>query len=424
MGQELYIVTSPKDVLSVYKNSKGLDFNPIIKEIMASFGLRASTLDKMFDLDSNGKCWMDTAHGIFKLQMHPGEKLDELQATFLGNIDKSLNWEKLVGPMVLSNSGNEAKSVSLFKWCGEVLVDSATRAFFGDSIFHIDPNLLADFFVFDADSWKLSYQYPYFAAKDMYDAKKKGETAFAKYLALPREQREDASWVTKSIEDGIEGLGIREESQSSPMLFVLFRLINTNAYRLCFWCLAYLLHDKMLLNDITSEIQPAFQSDGSLNMQYLLDSCPLLDSLYEEILRISNYPIGVRVVTTEVAVGDTLLQPGRQLLMPYSQMHFDPEFFGSNANEFDAKRFLNNRRLVRSSSYRPFGGGLTQCPGRFLARREVYLFLAQLLNRFDIALVSEKGRPQFPKMDVKVPSGGVMGPEAGEDVIVNVRRKL
>ncbi|CAG8976223.1 hypothetical protein HYALB_00010769 [Hymenoscyphus albidus] len=144
------------------------------------------------------------------------------------------------------------------------------------------------------------------------------------------------------------------------MLFVLFRLINTNAYLLCFWCLAYLLHDEMLLKDITSEIQPAFQSDGSLNMQYLLDSCPLLDSLYEEILRISNYPIGVRVITTAVAVGDTLLQPGRQLLMPYSQMHFDPEVFGSNAKEFDAKRFLYNKRLVRSSSYRPFGGGLTQ----------------------------------------------------------------
>ncbi|CAG8976222.1 hypothetical protein HYALB_00010768 [Hymenoscyphus albidus] len=208
MGQQLHIVNSPKDVLSVYKNSKGLDFNPIIKEIMASFGLRASTLGKMFDLDSNGKFWMDTAHENFKLQMHPGERLDELQTTFLGNIDKSLNWEKLAGPMVLSGYGDEVKIVSLFKWCGEVLVDSATRAFFGDSIFHIDPNLLADFFVFDGDSWKLSYQYPYFAAKDMYNAKKKGETAFTKYLALPREHREDASWVTKSIEDGIEGLGI------------------------------------------------------------------------------------------------------------------------------------------------------------------------------------------------------------------------
>lgn len=224
MGQELYIVTSPKDTLSVYKNSKALDFNPIIKEIMASFGLRSSTLDKMFQETAEGKSWMDISHDNFKLQMHPGERLEEIQGKFLGNIDASLHWDKLSGPMVISGFGNDEKVVSLFKWCGEVLVESATRAFFGDALFGTDPNLLADFFVFDAQSWKLSYQYPYFAARDMYDAKAKGEAAFSKYLALPKEQREDASWIVKCMAEGIENLGIHEESQSSPMLFVLFRL--------------------------------------------------------------------------------------------------------------------------------------------------------------------------------------------------------
>lgn len=95
--------------------------------------------------------------------------------------------------MVISSSGSDEKVVSLFKWCSEVLVESATQAFFGNTIFGTDPNLLADFFIFNAQSWKLSYQYPYFAAKDMYDAKAKGEAAFSKYLALPKERREDTS---------------------------------------------------------------------------------------------------------------------------------------------------------------------------------------------------------------------------------------
>jgi hypothetical protein len=34
MGEELYILTSPEDVLIVYKETIALDFNPIIKEIM------------------------------------------------------------------------------------------------------------------------------------------------------------------------------------------------------------------------------------------------------------------------------------------------------------------------------------------------------------------------------------------------------
>jgi hypothetical protein len=224
MGEEMYIVTSPDDVLSVYKNTKALDFNPIIKDIMADFGVTSATLDRMFEERFKGKCWMDLTHDDFKLQMHPGEKLDVLQDTFLSNIDRSLNWDKLSGPMVISGSGKDEKVVSLFKWCGEVLVDSATRAFFGGSIYQIAPDLLTDFFTFDNESWKLSYKYPHFAAKEMYTAKAKGEAAFAKYLALPKEQRQDASWIVQSIEQGMRDLGVHEESQLAPMLFAFYRL--------------------------------------------------------------------------------------------------------------------------------------------------------------------------------------------------------
>jgi len=111
MGEEIYIVTSPDDVLSVYNNTKALDFNPIIKDIMATL----ATLDGMFEERFKGKCWMDLTHDDFKLQLHPEEKLDVLQGTFLSNIDRSLNWDKLSGPMVISGSGKDEKVVSLFK---------------------------------------------------------------------------------------------------------------------------------------------------------------------------------------------------------------------------------------------------------------------------------------------------------------------
>ena len=150
MGQELYIVTSPKYVLSVYKNSRALDFDPVIRNIMSSFGLKNTTLNLMFQKTADGKSWMDMCHDNFKLQMHPGEKLDKLQATFLKNIDDYLKWEKLSGAMVVNDLGCDKKTVSLYKWCGEVLVESATRAFFGGSIFQVDKNLLPDFFIFDS----------------------------------------------------------------------------------------------------------------------------------------------------------------------------------------------------------------------------------------------------------------------------------
>ena len=58
----------------------------------------------------------------------------------------------------------------------------------------------------------------------MYDAKAKGESAFNDYLALPKAKRQDASWIVQAIEQGIEDLGIHQSSQSSAILFVLFRL--------------------------------------------------------------------------------------------------------------------------------------------------------------------------------------------------------
>jgi hypothetical protein len=88
----MYIVTSPDDVLSVYKNTKALDFNPIIKDIVADFGVTSATLERMFEERFKGK-----------------------QDTFLSNIDRSLNWDKLSGPMVISGSGKDEKVVSLFK---------------------------------------------------------------------------------------------------------------------------------------------------------------------------------------------------------------------------------------------------------------------------------------------------------------------
>lgn len=134
-------------------------------------------------------------------------------------------------------------------------------------------------------------------------------------------------------------------------------------------------------------------------------------------------PVGIREVAAEVSIGGKTLKPGRTLLMPYKQLHFDPSVFGSNAAVFDARRFLTKKSLLRSTSWRPFGGAATHCPGRFLARREVYMFIATILCRFDMKLAAgtDGGKPKFPKLDECIPSGGILSPIAGDDLILEVR---
>lgn len=150
-----------------------------------------------------------------------------------------------------------------------------------------------------------------------------------------------------------------------------------------------------------------------------------LPHAYQTKFTNSNRPVGIRLVAAPVIIGGKALQPGRKLLMPYKQLHVDSAVFGSNADRFDARRFMNDKSLERSTSWRPFGGAKTHCPGRFLARREVYMFLATMLFRFDTKLVPRPGErmSRFPRVDTSIPAGGLLPAVKGDDVFVDIRRR-
>ena len=158
-------------------------------------------------------------------------------------------------------------------------------------------------------------------------------------------------------------------------------------------------------------------------MPYLLSSCPHLDSVFHEVLRLTNSAASIRTVESLTIINGKTLRPGTKVLSPFRQLHFDEKVFGDDAQHFDADRFLKNKDLARSKSYRPFGGGTTYSPGRFVARQEVYMFVAVISRRFDIELAPKKGGlgQVFPALDRKKPSLGVMGPVSGDDVLVTVR---
>lgn len=205
--------------------------------------------------------------------------------------------------------------------------------------------------------------------------------------------------------------------------------INGNAYKLCFWILAYTLHDKSLLASIRDEIVPVV-NEGLTGLEYRLEHCTLLDSVYNETLRLTASSSSVRTVLSTTEVGGKQLRRGTKVLIPYRQLHFDEDVWGINAKSFDPERFLRDKDLARNSSFRPFGGGTTYCPGRFLAKREVMTFVALLIHRFDITLAGtpalpasedKTAKPAFPRLEKQKPCLGIMGPAKGHDVCLRVR---
>lgn len=193
--------------------------------------------------------------------------------------------------------------------------------------------------------------------------------------------------------------------------------------------MAYVLHDEQLLKNILEEVTPAVE-EGLKDLEYRLERCPRLDSIYNEVLRLTASSSSVRTVLSTTEIGGKQLRKGTKVLIPYRQLHFNEDVFGKDAKHFDPERFLKNKDLTRNSCYRPFGGGTTYCPGRFLAKREVMTFIALALYRFDISLASDPGgpvkkvgssKPDFPMLEEQKPCLGIMGPVKGCDVYLKVR---
>ena len=193
--------------------------------------------------------------------------------------------------------------------------------------------------------------------------------------------------------------------------------------------LAYLLSDRGLLNSIRTETDPTV-SDNNVDLERLMNHCPRLESVFYETLRLTGASSSVRRVIAPTEIGGKVLRSGHRVIIPYRQLHLNKDVYGMDVNEFDPDRFLKNRNLNHHPSYRPFGGGANYCPGRFIARQEVNVFVALLLSRFEIDILPEKGRrdgertaARLPVMDHGKPCLGVLRPKRGEDIILSVRER-
>ncbi len=215
-----------------------------------------------------------------------------------------------------------------------------------------------------------------------------------------------------------------------PRLTEPCRSINGKVHKVTFWVFAYLFHTPGLLEAIREETVPGIVNDTP-DVRYLTEKCPRLEAIFLEVLRLKMSTSLMRYVTSPTLIGGKLLEKGHNVMVPYRQLHFDKDVWGENVADFDPERFLRQKHLVRSSSYRPFGGGQHLCPGRFLARHAVFSFVALVLARYDVGLATigdedtcyrgASGCGQrFPRADESKPGLGTLSPVPGDNVILRL----
>lgn len=169
--------------------------------------------------------------------------------------------------------------------------------------------------------------------------------------------------------------------------------ILVNTAPAAFWTLLLLCSHPGLLPEIRKEIDGCTKTateNGStvktIDITTLKETCPLLLSSYQEVLRYSSMGTSVREVMEDTYLDQWLLKKGAMLQMPSRIIHQDPSLWGTNVGEFNPRRFLpeEKKNRPRDVCFRAFGGGKTLCPGRHFATNEILAVVALFIARLDM----------------------------------------
>ncbi|KAF1950448.1 cytochrome P450 [Byssothecium circinans] len=191
--------------------------------------------------------------------------------------------------------------------------------------------------------------------------------------------------------------------------------------------IVHIVHNEELREVILQELDPLispFTSNEFTEVAFAaqLQDCSTFMAVYHEALRLSSSSMTLRYVLEDTTIRGLKIKKGGRVIIPYRQVMLDESVYGCSSHRFIHDRFLEAPELLNGLHFKPFGGGVTLCPGRAVAQKEILTFVALALGKFRVRL--PQGEPKIahcmPKMNTQTPCLGIMGPETNEDVLVSV----
>jgi len=207
------------------------------------------------------------------------------------------------------------------------------------------------------------------------------------YLQADEEMGEDE--VAKLIDLCMTAFVAGTETTSATLSFAFVHLLNNPAWQ------------EELFQEVSTVLQGDKPSMGDL------ENLPKLEATIQETLRVNpNNPLTFKATSNVTKVRDYVVPANCLVLVNVYHINYDPVIF-PNPSTFNPMRWLRpdgsfNRDLVSATV--TFGTGRRICPGQPLARMEMVLLLASLVQRY--VLTMPKG--------CKVPSGQL----SGETIVV------
>mmetsp|Transcript_6702 Transcript_6702/g.17236 ORF Transcript_6702/g.17236 Transcript_6702/m.17236 type:complete len:524 (+) Transcript_6702:206-1777(+) len=165
-----------------------------------------------------------------------------------------------------------------------------------------------------------------------------------------------------------------------------------------------------------------------------LDKLTLIDSAFFETLRLYQGAFTPRSVTQDFVIESStkqnyLVEEGTKIMVWWNILHQDPGVF-ENPEEFQYDRFAGKTKSdftygdgkpLTHEPVIPFGGGEHLCPGRKFVSYEARLYVAMLMQSFDLRLVAGETRPDTDKAAVGI---GVLQPVRDPKVEIRPRKTV
>ncbi|KAI0808881.1 putative cytochrome P450 [Xylaria sp. FL0064] len=327
--------------------------------------------------------------------------------------------------------GRELATIPAGKWVEDIYIlnflqtrmgDASTRTFLGPNIIDMNPDFMKAFWQYERQAEKLAFGLPTWMngrAIRMRDklndmCRKWFEFSDAKYDWESPNQ--DVDWEPLFGLAHSRGLvrwakSFNFSNQSIGAAFSLFMFgLHANTIPTCAWIMFELLKDPELYQAVKAEVKQAELTDESGDVYFdhqKLTTQPLLQSVFNEVLRLHAVLLLTRTSTESVTVAGYTLPSGSTVQAPTRVAHLRESVWGTPehpATEFWAYRHVKEVEVTdeqgrttkklefsmagRDRWFFPWGGGVSICAGRYIATTEVMLAISMLIARFEIERVS------------------------------------
>lgn len=394
-------------------------------------GLSKATIDLLYDVDAEKEgriSFMTHMHDYLYTLMSPAEIKSQ------GNIVLEQLSQHINGlPNVAEHN--------LFQWSCALFTQATTTAFYGPNhIFAEDPSLVEDFWTWEKGlTGLIASPLPQFTSRKAYLACERMVAAFTNYLKQNRQEKASAV-IRERIRWHTERNMCLDDKARCEVVMLFGALINAGIT--VFWMLNYVFSDVQLLEELRQEIEKtSFSVDetskiATVNYKALQASCPMLNSVFKETLRLVAPMASTRFVTKDTLIADTyLLRANSIVMLAGGVIHEDPAVWGPDASSFNPRRFLTSahgtktgvsggeKGTIHPAAWRGFGGGSVYCPGRHFAQIEILTLVATVVMGWDFRPAQGQRKVDYnpPKDEKRIPLG-VMKPLC--DIVLSMERRV